>query len=147
MISPGAATRRKVPPTGLLAPWQMQNREAVQALCFALVGGVGYLVNLLTFATLRILFESPYLLAATIAFLAAANLNFLLNRTFTFGEASRPLHRGVRSLLAAALVLTLNLLLLHWLAQASVSVLLAQAAAVLLVVPLNYVLHQRWVFA
>lgn len=137
----------KTLPAGLIAPWHLQKKEVVQALCFAVVGGIGYLVNLLTFGALRVLVESPYLLAATIAFLAAANCNFLLNRAFTFGERSRPLHRGVRSLLTATLVLGVNLLLLHWLVQASVSVMLAQAAAVLLVVPLNYALHQRWVFA
>jgi putative flippase GtrA len=133
-------------PAGLSAPWRLGKQEAIQALSFSLVGTFGYIVNLSTFGALRFFLESQFLLAAVIAFLVAACCNFLLNRALTFGEHSRILHRGMRSLLTASLVLCLNLVLLYAFSEANVGLILAQAAAVLLVVPVNFGLHRYWVF-
>jgi putative flippase GtrA len=114
---------------------------------FCAVGAVGYLINLAVYDAL--LHESVhYLLAATCSFLVAVTSNYTWNRLWTFRE-----HRGhvgiqgMRFFLVSLAALGANLAVLHLLiAYGGLGKLAAQAAAIVLVTPLNFVGNKLWSF-
>jgi dolichol-phosphate mannosyltransferase len=131
----GLATRRP-------ASW-------MQLLKFGLVGGSGYLVNLAVFALLAGLLGMHYALAAVIAFCVAISSNFFWNRRWTFGPGDG--HAGfqaVRFFTVSVGALLINLAILEALvAGASVGKLAAQAIAVALAMPFNFLGNKLWTFA
>jgi putative flippase GtrA len=114
---------------------------------FCAVGAVGYLINLAVYdALLR--HGLHYLLAATCSFLVAVTSNYVWNRIWTFRE-----HRGhvgvqgMRFFLVSLAALGANLLVLHLLiASGGLGKLFAQAVAIVLVTPLNFVGNKLWSF-
>jgi putative flippase GtrA len=114
---------------------------------FCLVGAIGYLINLAVYDAL--LHEGlHYLLAATCSFLVAVTSNYTWNRIWTFRE-----HRGhvgiqgMRFLLVSVAALGANLVVLHLLiAQGGLGKLPAQAVAIVVVTPLNFVGNKLWSF-
>jgi putative flippase GtrA len=114
---------------------------------FCVVGAVGYLVNLAVYDAL--LHEHVhYLVAATCSFLVAVTSNYTWNRLWTFRE-----HRGhvgiqgMRFLLVSLVALGANLVVLHLLiAYGNLDKLPAQAVAIVLVTPLNFVGNKLWSF-
>jgi putative flippase GtrA len=114
---------------------------------FCAVGAVGYLINLAVYDAL-LHAGLHYLLAATCSFLVAVTSNYTWNRLWTFRE-----HRGhvgvqgMRFLLVSLVALGANLLVLDVLVNsAGVDKLVAQAIAVVVVTPLNFVGNKLWSF-
>jgi putative flippase GtrA len=122
-------------------------RNWVQLAKFCTVGAAGYLVNLAVYdGLLHAGFH--YLAAATCSFLVAVTSNYTWNRLWTFRE-----HRGhvgvqgLRFLLVSLAALGANLLVLDVLVNsAGVDKLVAQAIAVVVVTPLNFVGNKLWSF-
>jgi putative flippase GtrA len=114
---------------------------------FCVVGAIGYLINLAVYDAL--LHQGlHYLLAATCSFLVAVTSNYIWNRVWTFRE-----HRGhvgvqgVRFLLVSVAALGANLVVLHLLiVYGGLDKLPAQAVAIVLVTPLNFVGNKLWSF-
>jgi putative flippase GtrA len=114
---------------------------------FCVVGAVGYLINLAVYDTL-LHEELHYLIAATCSFLVAVTSNYTWNRLWTFRE-----HRGhvgiqgMRFLIVSVAALGANLAVLHLLvASGGLDKLLAQAIAIVVVTPLNFVGNKLWSF-
>jgi putative flippase GtrA len=114
---------------------------------FCAVGAVGYLINLAVYDALLHV-GLHYLLAATCSFLVAVTSNYTWNRLWTFRE-----HRGhvgvqgMRFFAVSLAALGANLVLLHLLvAYGGLGRLSAQAVAIVLVTPLNFVGNKLWSF-
>ena len=130
----GAAARRP-------ASW-------IQLLKFGLVGGSGYLINLAVFAALVSL-GVHHTIAAIGAFGVAVTSNFLWNRYWTFGPGEGPAHFQAARFFAVSLAsLGLNLAVLELLvANHVVGELSAQAIAVAVAMPFNFLGNKLWTFA
>jgi putative flippase GtrA len=123
-----------------LSNWQQLGK-------FCVVGAVGYLINLAVYDAL--LHEDlHYLVAATCSFLVAVTSNYTWNRLWTFRE-----HRGhvgiqgMRFLIVSVAALGANLAVLHLLVvYEGLDKLPAQAIAIVVVTPLNFVGNKLWSF-
>ena len=131
----GAAARRP-------ASW-------VQLLKFGLVGGSGYLINLGIFAVLAGSFGVHHAIAAVGAFCVAVTNNFLWNRYWTFGPGDGPAHFQAARFFAVSLAsLGLNLAVLELLVSNHVvGDLTAQAIAVAVAMPFNFLGNKLWTFS
>lgn len=120
----------------------------LQLLKFGLVGGSGYVINLLVFALFTEAAGAHHLLAAVAAFCVAVTNNFVLNRHWTF--AARDGHAGFQAarFFAVSLAgLALNLALLElFVSVAELAELPAQALAVALAMPVNFIGNKLWTF-
>ncbi|MDQ3726205.1 MAG: GtrA family protein [Actinomycetota bacterium] len=126
-----------------------QSANWVQLLKFGLVGGSGYLINLAAFALLASGLDLAPILAAIGAFTVAVTNNFLWNRHWTFGPGDGLAHlQAVRFLTVSLASLGLNLAVLQLLlAYSSVGELPAQAIAVAVAMPFNFLGNRLWTFA
>jgi len=131
----GAAARRP-------ASW-------VQLFKFGLVGGSGYLINLAVFAILTESLGLHHVAAAVGAFAVAVTNNFVLNRHWTFAAGDG--HAGFQAARFFAIsiaALAINLMALELLVSgAGLSSLPAQAIAVAIAMPFNFVGNKLWTFA
>jgi putative flippase GtrA len=119
----------------------------VQLAKFCVVGAIGYVVNLGVFSLLD--HEGVhYLLAATCSFVVAATGNYYLNRRWTFHD--RRAHAGIQGLqffIVSAAALGANLLVLRLLHnQAGLATKPAQAIAIVVATPLNFLGNRLWSF-
>jgi len=114
---------------------------------FCAVGASGYLVNLAVYALLLRGAGLHYLLAATGSFLVAVTNNYTWNRVWTFrGQRGHMAYQGLRFLVVSTIALAANLILLYGLVSLGVGELPAQAVAIVLVTPLNFVGNKLWSF-
>jgi putative flippase GtrA len=131
----GAAARRP-------ASW-------LQLVKFGLVGGSGYLINLAVFAVLAESAGLHHMPAAIGAFCVAVTNNFLLNRHWTFGAGAG--HAGFQAMRFFAVsigALLVNLVALEALiAETTLGDLPAQAIAVAIAMPFNFLGNKLWTFA
>ena len=121
----------------------------VQLLKFGLVGGSGYLINLAVFAVLAGSLNVHHTIAAVGAFCVAVTNNFLWNRYSTFGPGDGPAHFQAARFFAVSLAsLGLNIAVLELLVSShSVGELTAQAIAVAVAMPFNFLGNKLWTFA
>ena len=126
----------------------LQRRQNwLQLLKFCVVGGSGYVVNLAVYASLVRLAEMHYLVAAVCSFLVAVTNNYTWNRVWTFrGERGHVAYQGMRFLVVSVFALGANLVCLRALVALGVGKILAQAIAIILVTPLNFVGNKLWSF-
>jgi putative flippase GtrA len=118
----------------------------VQLAKFCTVGASGYIVNLAVYATL-LSFGVHYLLAAVCSFLVAVTNNYLWNRVWTFrSQRGHLVFQGFRFLLVSTVALAANLAFLSVLVALGVPKLPAQAVAIALVTPWNFVANKLWSF-
>ena len=118
----------------------------VQLAKFCTVGASGYVVNLAVYATLLAL-GVHYLLAAVCSFLVAVTNNYLWNRVWTFRhQRGHLVFQGFRFLLVSTVALGANLAFLSVLVALGVPKLPAQAIAIALVTPWNFVANKLWSF-
>ena len=118
----------------------------VQLAKFCTVGASGYIVNLAVYGTLLAL-GVHYLLAAVCSFLVAVTNNYLWNRVWTFRrQRGHLVFQGFRFLLVSTIALAANLAFLSALVALGVSKLPAQAVAIALVTPWNFVANKLWSF-
>jgi putative flippase GtrA len=119
----------------------------VQLAKFCTVGASGYVVNLSVYTALLKLAGLHYLLAAVGSFLVAVTNNYTWNRVWTFRHARGGLaYQGARFLVVSVLALAANLVVLQVLVSFGVGKVLAQAIAIILVTPMNFVGNKLWSF-
>jgi len=120
-----------------------------QLVRFGLVGGSGYLINLAVFALLRSDLGLHQALAAVGAFCVAVTSNFFWNRHWTFAATDG--HAGFQAARFFAVsvgALAINLVVLEGLVMAtSLGDLSAQAIAVAVAMPFNFLGNKLWTFA
>jgi dolichol-phosphate mannosyltransferase len=121
----------------------------MQLLKFGIVGGSGYLINLAVFAVLADNLGVHHSVAAIAAFCVAVSNNFLWNRYWTFGPGNGTAGFQAARFFAVSLAsLVLNLAVLEVLiAAASMGDLSAQAIAVAIAMPFNFLGNKLWTFA
>jgi putative flippase GtrA len=131
----GAAARRPA------SWWQLAK--------FGVVGGSGYLINLAVFALLAGYFDVHHVVAAVGAFVVAVSNNFLWNRIWTFGPGEGPAHfQAARFLTVSLASLGINIAVLELLISGDVvGELPAQAIAVAVAMPFNFLGNKLWTFA
>jgi dolichol-phosphate mannosyltransferase len=119
----------------------------VQLFQFGLVGASGYVVNLAVFAALTGLLDLHHIAAAVGAFCVAVTNNFFWNRHWTFD--ARHGHAGfqaARFFAVSVFALGINLVVLELLVRGDVQELAAQAIAVAVAMPFNFVGNKVWTF-
>jgi dolichol-phosphate mannosyltransferase len=119
----------------------------IQLVKFGVVGASGYVVNLVVYTLLLQAAGLHYLAAATASFLLAASWNYWWNRTWTF-RAQRGHFgiQGMRFFIVSATVYGANLGVLAALVSSGLGKIVAQALAIILVTPLNYLGNKLWSF-
>lgn len=131
----GAAARRP-------ASW-------MQLLKFGLVGCSGYVINLAVFSILTASLGMHHIAAAVGAFAVAVASNFVWNRHWTFepGE-DHPAFQAARFFTVSLGALLINLAVLEALVSGtSLEGLVAQAIAVAVAMPFNFLGNKLWTFA
>ncbi len=114
---------------------------------FCLVGASGYVVNLAVYTLLLRGAGLHYVLAAIGSFLVAVTNNYTWNRLWTFRRhRGHVVHQGLRFFVVSALALAANLLVLHVLVQVGLGEVSAQAIAIVVVTPVNFVGNKLWSF-
>jgi putative flippase GtrA len=141
-MSPRVQTAKRIG-KGTLKP-----QNWVQLFQFGLVGVSGYVVNLAVFGLLTGPLDLHHILAAILAFCVAVTNNFWWNRHWTFD--ARHGHAGfqaARFFTVSVCALGVNLIALELLVQGGMDDLPAQAIAVALAMPFNFVGNKLWTFA
>jgi putative flippase GtrA len=119
----------------------------LQLLKFGVVGGSGYLINLGVFAFLSGNLGVYHAVAAIGAFCFAVTSNFLWNRYWTFGPGEGLAHlQAARFLAVSVACLMINLIMLELLVSSGMSELAAQAIAVAVAMPFNFIGNKLWTF-
>lgn len=120
-----------------------------QLIKFGLVGGSGYLINLAVFALLSSNLGVHHMVAAIGAFCVAVASNFFWNRHWTFAAGHG--HAGfqaARFFAVSIAALAINLVVLEALVTGtSLGDLTAQAIAVAVAMPFNFLGNKLWTFA
>src|SRR5215217_6045373 len=117
----------------------------LQLIRFCVVGASGYAVNLAVYLVLLKGLDLHYLVAATGSFLAAVTNNYTWNRVWTFrGQRGHVAYQGLRFLIVAVCALAANLLVLDLLVMFGLEKVPAQAIAILVVMPLNFIGNKLW---
>src|ERR671910_2655400 len=128
---------------GALGRWE----NWLQLVRFCLVGASGYVVNLAVYTLLLKGAGLHYLLAATGSFLVAVTNNYTWNRLWTFRyQRGHVGYQGLRFLVVSTVALLANLAILYVLVRLGLGKIVAQAIAIVLVTPLNFVGNKLWSF-
>jgi dolichol-phosphate mannosyltransferase len=118
-----------------------------QLVKFCGVGASGYLVNIWVFSLLVLVLGMHYLPAAVCSFLVAVTNNYTWNRLWTFrAQRGHVAYQGMRFLVVSTIALGANLAVLYLLVQAGLAEVVAQAIAIVLVTPVNFVGNKLWSF-
>jgi len=120
----------------------------LQLVRFGLVGGVGFIVNLVVYTLCVHPIGMEYRVASVAAWLVAVCNNFILNRHWTFDAGGERAHRqAVRFLVVSLIAEVFSLLVLTLLVEnAGFAKVPAQALAVGLSMPLNFLGNKLWSF-
>lgn len=119
----------------------------VQLIKFSAVGATGYVVNLAVYTALLRGAGWHYVPAATVSFLVAVTNNYTWNRVWTFRHHRGHIaYQGLRFLVVSTIALTANLAFLAILVGLGVPKIPAQAVAIALVTPWNFVANKLWSF-
>ena len=114
---------------------------------FCVVGASGYLVNLWVFSLLVLVLDVHYIPAAVCSFLVAVTNNYTWNRVWTFrAQRGHVAYQGMRFFVVSTIALCANLVVLHLLVTVGLAEVLAQAIAIVLVTPVNFVGNKLWSF-
>ena len=121
-------------------------RNWEQLAKFAVVGAVGYGVNLGVYAAL-LHAGLHFLLAATCSYFVAVASNYTWNRLWTFREHRAGVAaQGMRFFLVSLGALAANLVVLQALIALGLGKLSGQAVAIVLVMPLSFLGNRLWSF-
>jgi putative flippase GtrA len=119
----------------------------VQLAKFCAVGATGYVVNLAVYVALLKWAGFHYLGAAVVSFVVAVSNNYWWNRHWTFRDQRGHFgYQGMRFFVVSALALAANLGVLRILVAFGVGKILAQAIAIVLVTPVNFIGNKLWSF-
>ena len=120
----------------------------MQLAKFAAVGATGYAVNLAVYTALLRGAGWHYIYAATVSFLVAVSNNYLWNRVWTFRDQRGHVgFQGLRFFTVALVAYGANLAILSALIALGMNKVAAQAIAIVLVTPLNFIGNKLWSFA
>jgi putative flippase GtrA len=120
----------------------------MQLAKFATVGATGYAVNLAVYTALLRGAGWHYIYAATVSFLVAVTNNYLWNRLWTFRDQRGHVgFQGLRFFTVAVVAYGANLGILSALIALGTNKVTAQAIAIVLVTPLNFIGNKLWSFA
>jgi dolichol-phosphate mannosyltransferase len=118
-----------------------------QLVKFCVVGASGYAVNLAVYALLLDVMGLHYISAAVGSFLVAVTNNYTWNRLWTFrSQRGDVAYQGMRFLVVSTVALLANLAVLHGLVTLGLGEFVAQAIAIVLVTPVNFVGNKLWSF-
>lgn len=119
----------------------------IQLAKFSTVGASGYVVNLAVFSALVLGADLDHRIAAVCSFLVAVTNNYTWNRLWTFhGQRGHMGYQGMRFFVVAVLALAANLVVLEVLIALGLGAVVAQAIAIVLVTPINFVGNKLWTF-
>jgi len=120
----------------------------LQLVRFGMVGAVGFVVNIVVYAILVHSLSVEYHVAAAFAWLVAVANNFVLNRHWTFDAThSRPHGQAARFLIVSLIAFVFSQVLLTiFVEDAGLAKIPAQALAVALATPLNFIGNKLWSF-
>ncbi len=119
----------------------------VQLAKFCTVGGSGYVINLGVYTLALTQAGLEYRLAATVSFLVAVSSNYLWNRIWTFRDRRGHIGaQGLRFLIVSVVAYVANIGLLTALVSLGMGEIPAQALAIVLVTPVNFVGNKLWSF-
>jgi putative flippase GtrA len=121
----------------------------LQLVRFGLVGGLGFVVNLVVYTLFVHGFGVEYHVASVVAWIVAVANNFFWNRHWTFDAREGVAHhQAMRFLLVAVVTEVISLLLLTLLVESGgLSKVLAQAIAVAAATPLSFIGNKLWSFS
>ena len=123
----------------------LREKGFTAAAVFTLVLGIG--VNLAVFTALLHGAGLHYRLAAVGSFAVAVTNNYTWNRLWTFrGQRGHVAYQGMRFFVVSFVALCANLVVLSVLVSLGFDEVLAQAIAIILVTPLNFVGNKLWSF-
>jgi putative flippase GtrA len=120
----------------------------LQLVRFGLVGGVGFVVNLIVFTLLVHSAGVDYRLANVVAWLVAVINNFVLNRHWTFDAGDGRAHaQALRFFIVSLVAEVFSLLLVTLFVEgADLAKVPAQALAIAGSMPLNFLGNKLWSF-
>jgi dolichol-phosphate mannosyltransferase len=119
----------------------------IQLAKFGVVGASGYVVNLLVYTSLLSGAKLHYLAAASVSFVVAASWNYWWNRHWTFRQQKGNFAlQGARFFTVSLTVYLANLGVLSLLVSLGVGKVTAQAIAIVVVTPLNFLGNKLWSF-
>jgi len=120
----------------------------LQLVRFGMVGGVGFVVNLVVYALVVHYAGVDYRVASVLAWLVAVINNFVLNRHWTFDAGEGRAHfQAMRFLVVSLVAEACSLLLLTLFVEgAGIAKVPAQALAVATSMPLNFLGNKLWSF-
>jgi putative flippase GtrA len=126
----------------------MRKRKNWEQLAqFCVVGATGYLVNLAVYTLLLDVVGLHYISAAVGSFVVAVTNNYAWNRLWTFrAQRGHVGYQGMRFLIVSTLALLANLAVLYVLVSVGLGEVVAQAIAIVLVTPVNFVGNKLWSF-
>jgi putative flippase GtrA len=118
-----------------------------QLVKFCAIGATGYAVNLAVFSILVVGIGIHYIPAAICSFLVAVTNNYTWNRLWTFrDQRGHVAYQGMRFLVVSTFALGANLIVLEALVRGGLTEVVAQAIAIVLVTPVNFVGNKLWSF-
>jgi putative flippase GtrA len=118
-----------------------------QLVKFCVVGATGYVVNLAVYTLLLRGAGLHYVPAAIGSFLVAVTNNYSWNRVWTFrAQRGGVAYQGMRFLIVSTMALLANLAVLYLLVTVGLGEVIAQAIAIVLVTPVNFVGNKLWSF-
>jgi putative flippase GtrA len=119
----------------------------IELLKFSAVGTSGYLLNLAVYVVLLDGAGLHYLPAAVCSFVVAVSNNYFWNRQWTFRHRRGHLYyQGMRFFVVSVAALGLNLTILRGLVALGVGKIVAQAVAIVLVMPFSFSANKLWSF-
>jgi putative flippase GtrA len=124
-----------------------KRKNWAQLAQFCVVGATGYFVNLAVYAVLLDVVGLHYISAAVGSFLVAVTSNYTWNRMWTFrAQRGGVAYQGMRFFIVSTVALLANLAVLHTLVTLGLGKFVAQAIAIVLVTPVNFVGNKLWSF-
>ena len=119
----------------------------MQLAKFCVVGASGYVVNLAVYTLLVRGLDVHYMAAAVCSFVVAVTNNYLWNRLWTFrGDRGHFYYQGLRFFVVSWCALAANLFVLRALVALGLDEITAQALAIIVVTPVNFVGNKLWSF-
>jgi putative flippase GtrA len=135
-----------LPPVARAARALRRPANWVQLAKFAVVGASGYAVNLGVYVAL-LHAGVHFRLAAVGSFVVSATTNYVLNRSWTFrAQRGHFAFQGLRFLVVSGISLGANQLWLTVFVWLGAGKIVAQALAILCVMPLNFLGNKLWSF-
>lgn len=124
-----------------------KSRNWLQLAKFCAVGASGYAVNLAVYWALVEHADLHHQIAAVASFAVAVTNNYAWNRLWTFrDDRGRVAIQGARFFTVALAALAANLVVLEVLIRLGLGDVLAQAIAIVVVTPINFVGNKLWSF-